>query len=175
MVHGFVMQSGGALLLSSQPGAGTNVELWLPRTIETAHKTDESDSSVIRAASAVSRSLRILLVDDDPLVVAGTIGMLEELGHHAICAAASGEEALAVLRHDGDFDLLLSDYMMPGMTGVQLATQVRELLPSLPVLLASGFAEIDGLATTKWPRLRKPYSLSELSAALALFQPRGTR
>ena len=114
-------------------------------------------------------------MDDDPLVVAGTIGMLEELGHDAIRTAGSGAEALGVLRRDGDFDLLLTDYMMPGMTGAQLATQARALYPSLPVLLASGFAELDGSTGVGWPRLRKPYSLSDLSTALAAFEPARSR
>ncbi len=94
--------------------------------------------------------------------------MLEELGHVTVHAATSGEAALAVLRRDGNFDLLLTDHLMPGMTGLQLATAARALHPSLPILLASGFAELDGLAGAEWPRLRKPYSLSDLSAALAI-------
>ena len=93
--------------------------------------------------------------------------MLEELGHDAVTAAASGEEALAVLRQDGNFDLLLTDHMMPGMSGVQLAARARELHKSLPILIASGFAELDGVAGVEWPRLRKPYSLNDLATALA--------
>jgi CheY-like chemotaxis protein len=71
-----------------------------------------------------------------------------------------------VLRDDGNFDLLLTDYMMPGMSGLQLATQARALHPSLPIMLASGFAEVDELSGAQWPRLRKPYSLRDLAAAL---------
>ena len=166
MVHGFAVQSGGALLLSSRPGQGTTVELWLPRTTEPVRDAEIAGPST-GAVAPVGRSLRILLVDDDPLVVAGTTGMLEELGHDAIHAVASGEEALAVLRRDGNFDLLLTDHMMPGMSGMKLAAQARAMHPSLPILLASGFAEIDGVAVVEWPRLRKPYSLNDLSAALA--------
>ena len=115
-----------------------------------------------------AESLRILLVDDDPLVVEGTASMLEELGHVTVQAATSGEEALAMLRQDGNFDLLLTDHLMPGMTGLQLVTAARALHPTLPILLASGFAELDDLAGSEWPRLRKPYSLSDLSTALAI-------
>ena len=64
-------------------------------------------------------------------------------------------------------DLLLTDYMMPGMSGVQLADRARRLHPSLPIVLSSGFADIDGLVGTDWPRLGKPYGIKELSAALA--------
>lgn len=166
MVHGFAVQSGGALTLSSQPGVGTTVELWLPRTTEPVVQTLSGDVPAVDERGSVAHSLRILLVDDDPLVVAGTTSMLEELGHDAATAVASGEEALAVLRQDGNFDLLLTDHMMPGMTGVQLAKRARELDKSLPILIASGFAELDGLAGLEWPRLRKPYSLGDLAAAL---------
>jgi PAS domain S-box-containing protein len=168
MVHGFVVQSGGALLLSSRPGAGTSVDLWLPRTTEPVREIATGEAAPDGPAAPDARSLRILLVDDDPLVVVGTAGMLEELGHVTVHAVTSGEAALAVLRGDGNFDLLLTDHLMPGMTGLQLATEARALHPSLPILLASGFAELDGLAGAEWPRLRKPYSLSDLSAALAI-------
>ncbi len=166
MVHGFAVQSGGALLLSSEPGVGTTVELWLPRTMEQVRASPADDASAPHASQSGARSLRILLVDDDPLVVAGTTSMLEELGHDAITAAASGEEALAVLRDHGDFDLLLTDHVMPGMTGVQLAACARDLHPALPILIASGFAELDSLAGVQWPRLRKPYSLNDLASAI---------
>jgi PAS domain S-box-containing protein len=167
MVHGFAVQSGGALLISSQVGVGTAVELWLPKTSEPIIQTGAADVLEAAGAAVLGRSLRILLVDDDPLVLAGTIGMLEELGHHAVHAAESGEAALAVLRRGDGFDLLLTDHVMPGMSGVHLATQARELFPDLPVLIASGFAELDASGGVPWPRLRKPYSLSDLSAALA--------
>jgi CheY-like chemotaxis protein len=166
MVHGFAVQSGGAMRLSSQLGLGTIVELWLPRTIEQIRETVAGETAAHPPAGPAARSLRILLVDDDPLVVAGTSSMLEELGHDAITVAASGEDALAVLRDDSDFDLLLTDHMMPGMSGVQLAAQARELHKSLPILIASGFAELDETAGMTWPRLRKPYSLNDLATAL---------
>jgi PAS domain S-box-containing protein len=164
MVHGFAQQSGGALKLSSQSGAGTTAELWLPRTTE---PLPPAAAAVDAAYAPVARSLRILLVDDDPLVLAGTAAMLEELGHDAVHIAASGAEALGVLQRDGAFDLLLTDLMMPGMSGMQLARQARALCPSLPILLASGFAEREEAAGADWPRLRKPYGLADLAAALA--------
>jgi CheY-like chemotaxis protein len=155
------MQSGGALMMSSQPGLGTKVELWLPRTTEGCKVAGEPPAVI----GASARRLRILLVDDDPLVVASTADMLEDLGHGSLCVA-SAEEALAALARE-PFDLLLSDVMMPGMNGVALAKAARALHAELPILLASGFAELDGLAGTDWPRLRKPYDLKDLAAALA--------
>jgi PAS domain S-box-containing protein len=164
MVHGFAQQSGGALTLSSRPGAGTTAELWLPRTTEPVR--DPVAGATMSLPAPVGRSLRILLVDDDPLVLAGTAAMLEELGHDSVHIVASGQDALAVLQRDGAFDLLLTDQMMPGMSGTQLAAQARALQPNLPILLASGFAELDAAAGADWPRLRKPYGLADLSAAL---------
>jgi len=168
MVHGFASQSGGALQLSSRRGEGTIVELWLPRITEP--ETEAGAASTTQAATAVARRLRVLLVDDDPLVAATTTEMLEELGHQAVCVATSGEQALTVLGGDAEFDLLLTDCKMPGMSGMQLARQARALHPSLQILLASGFAELDGLAPAEWPRLRKPYDLHDLSAALAALE-----
>jgi PAS domain S-box-containing protein len=166
MVHGFAAQSGGSLLLRSKPGVGTTVELRLPSTQEPVVEVGDGEV-VVASGMPAGRGLRVLLVDDDPLVVAGTIGMLEELGHHDIHAVASGEEALAALRRDADFDLLLTDHVMPGMSGLKLATQARDLRPELPVVIASGFAELDALTGTPWVRLRKPYGLSDLAATLA--------
>ncbi|HLN10399.1 MAG TPA: ATP-binding protein, partial [Xanthobacteraceae bacterium] len=168
MVHGFAIQSGGALPLSSRPGEGTNVELWLPRTTD----PETEAGAAAQSTTAAARHLRVLLVDDDPLVVAATTGMLEELGHEAVYVAGSGEEALDVLRRDAKFDLLVTDFKMPGMSGMQLAAQARALYPSLQILLASGFA---GLTAAAWPRLRKPYDLRELSAALAALEESSDR
>jgi PAS domain S-box-containing protein len=167
MVHGFAQQSGGAMLLASRPGAGTTVELFLPRTTETV--TEASSAGGPTATEPAARGLRILLVDDDPLVLAGTCGMLEELGHTCALAATSAEEALEALRRGEPFDLLLTDHVMPGMSGVQLATQARALRAELPILLASGFAELHEVQGLEWPRLRKPYTLADLSAAVAAF------
>jgi PAS domain S-box-containing protein len=167
MVHGFALQSGGAIRLSSPPGEGVTAELWLPRTTDTVLEDEADESSLIpRAPASGPSNRRVLLVDDDSLVLAGTTAMFEELGFDTICAAASGDEALDRLRQDSRFDLMLTDYMMPGMSGVQLAGRVRMLYPSLPILLASGFTDINGVIGTDLPRLGKPYGLKDLSAAL---------
>jgi PAS domain S-box-containing protein len=171
MVHGFAEQSGGALLLRSRLGAGTSAELWLPRTTEPVTETAANDPGLIQRpvppVPPVSSKRRVLLVDDDSLVLAGAAALFEELGFDTIAIAVSGEEALDLLHRNGSFDLLLTDYMMPGMSGKQLADGARRLHPSLPIVLSSGFADIDGLVGTDWPRLGKPYGIKELSAALA--------
>ncbi|HEX2940456.1 MAG TPA: response regulator [Rhodopila sp.] len=169
MAHGFALQSGGALWLTSQLGIGTDVEIWLPRTTDTMQP---GAAPAMPQAQAAPRQLRILLVDDDPLVLANAAAMLEELGHDQVYAAASGHEALQALRRNGPFDLLLTDYMMPGMSGAQLATQAQALCADLPVLMASGFAELDAVLETRWQRLRKPYSLKMLADALGSLRAR---
>ena len=92
------------------------------------NETEAGGASIFDVAPPIPRKLRVLLVDDDPLVVASTTGMLEELGHDSIHTAASGDEALAVLRQGGDFDLLLTDYMMPGMSGYNLRHRRRRFV-----------------------------------------------
>jgi PAS domain S-box-containing protein len=168
MVHGFAIQSGGALVLSSRPGAGTRVELWLPRTTEPVATAPNDDVSVMpRTATGVASNRRVLVVDDDALVLAGATAQFEELGFEAIYTATSGEAALHLLGREGRFDLLLTDYMMPGMTGVELASRARALDPDLPIVVASGFADAVGPVGADWLRLGKPYGLKQLSAALS--------
>ena len=142
----------------------------MPRATAVAGGRDATQASTVVASKHRGRPLRILLVDDDLLVVAGATAMLEELGHE-VSSATSGADALTLVGPHGHFDLMLTDYMMPGMSGAQLAAQVRALHPSLPILLASGFAELEGAVETAWPRLPKPFSLGDLSAALAQVTP----
>ena len=106
----------------------------------------------------------LLLVDDDPLVLASTAAMLEDLGHRVV-EAASGAEALDRLRDGAAIDLVITDYAMPGMTGLQLAEALRRLRPGLPVLLATGYAELRGEGTDGLPRLEKPFEQAALARA----------
>jgi PAS domain S-box-containing protein len=166
MVHGFAAQSGGGVQLHSQPGTGTMVELWLPRTQASVTAAGPVPAAAAPSANA-AQELRILLVDDDALVRDSTLAMLDALGCAHVQAVSSGGEALALLQADDRFDLLLTDYMMPGMSGAQLAARARALRPDIAVLLASGFAELDAVQGGRWPRLRKPYTLSDMASALA--------
>ena len=104
----------------------------------------------------------ILVVDDDALINIGTIDMVEDLGHRAL-EAYSAKEALDILAGPEKIDILLTDYGMPGMTGLELAERARELRPNLQVLLASGYAELPDGLSTNFPRLAKPYQQSELA------------
>ena len=162
MVDGLVAQSGGAMRISSTVGAGTAVELWIPVA---EFEMPEEARPKGTAPIADTRSCQVLVVDDDPIVAAGTAAMLEDLGHHAI-EVASAELALAVLGSHPDIDFVITDHAMPGMTGTELAERISRLWPRLPVVLASGYAELPA-DTLGLPRLSKPYRQEELARLLA--------
>jgi PAS domain S-box-containing protein len=166
MVHGLARQSGGGLGLASRPGAGTSVALWLPRAAAAAMAAPGSPAQPPAQSplDAAAPSRRILVVDDDPLVAAGTAMMLEDLGHAPI-VATSAEEALALLAEDRRVDMVLTDHAMPGMTGLELIERLRRDSPDLPVALATGYAEMAaGAGGGRLPRLGKPYRQEELAA-----------
>ena len=167
MVHGLAAQSGGALQLGSQPGAGTTASLWLPLAETTPSAAEEQMPT---AAERPSRHATILVVDDDMLVRLGTACLLEELGH-TVVEAADGPAALEILRERGDIDLLVTDYAMPGMNGVALVLAARERRPGLPALLVTGYAELLASSPIALPRLIKPYREAELAACVAQLLP----
>jgi CheY-like chemotaxis protein len=107
-----------------------------------------------------------MLVDDDPLVLASASAMLEDLGHRVV-EAASGARALELLRAGAAADLVITDYAMPGMTGLQLAEALRRLRPGLPVLLATGYGELRGDTAAGLARLPKPFGQDSLARAIA--------
>jgi signal transduction histidine kinase len=164
MIHGLAVQLNGALILASEPGRGTVAELWLPAT--SARKQPEAAKKVAPAQTEVTTPMRILIVDDDPLVAMGTADMLEDLGHEVI-SAHSGAHALDIFQNGATVDLLITDFSMPNMTGVQLAKAIRELRPELPILLATGYAELPSSAELELPRISKPYVQAHLADALA--------
>jgi len=160
MVHGLTSQLGGALKISSDVGVGTTVELWLPQASQEAAIIPENPRSMDEPASRG----RALLVDDEHLVRMSTADMLTDLGYD-VTEVASAEEALECIRRETAYDLLVTDHMMPGMTGVDLARVVRTERPNLPILVVSGYAEGDGLGPDL-PRLTKPFRADELAASL---------
>ncbi|HEY2011310.1 MAG TPA: PAS domain S-box protein [Rhizomicrobium sp.] len=163
MVHGMTEQMGGRLLLSSTLGQGTVAEIWLPAVAE-AVQTRRAES-LSREPAPASSSLKVLAVDDDRLVLFNTTAMLEDLGH-SVMEAVSGEEALELLR-EHHFDLVITDQSMPRMTGIQLWDAIRAQWPDLPVILATGYAEIPGGTQLNAPRLSKPFSERDLAKAVA--------
>jgi PAS domain S-box-containing protein len=160
MVEGLAAQLGGALAIQSKPGVGTHIDLWLPATQAPA-SSGEQAAAVQRSASAGTA----MLVDDEDLVRASTAEMLADLGY-AVVEAASGEEALRLVENGLSFDVVLTDHLMPGMRGTDLARTLRERFPECQVLIISGYAEVEGVATDL-PRLSKPFRQTELAAALA--------
>lgn len=164
MVHGLAVQLNGMLRLTSAPGRGTTAELWLPAA-EVAADSDKVRPAEPAAPERAAPST-ILVVDDDVLVAMSTVDMLEDLGHRVI-EANSGPTALAVLRNGEPIDLLMTDQAMPGMTGIELAKAARELRPDLPILLATGYAELPKGTDLNLPRLSKPYQQDQLAEQLA--------
>jgi signal transduction histidine kinase/ActR/RegA family two-component response regulator len=162
MVHGLAAQSGGALRLTSRPGAGTTAELWLPR----AEAMPARAAAAPRQAPQVPRSCTVLLVDDDALISMATCEMLKDLGHRVV-EAHSGSKALDILRAGTAVDLVVSDEAMPNMRGTQLAAAIRAAWPDLPIILATGYAELPKGSELQLPLLRKPYSQQDLAAAIA--------
>ena len=160
MVHGLAVQLGGTLRLSSTVGKGTTATLMLP--VSTVAPEVEAPAPVTQS---VKRSAVILFVDDDPLIAMSTMEMLEDLGHRVI-GANSGLHALDILRSEQPIDLMMTDHVMPGMTGIELAAATREVRPSLPILLATGYAELPDGAQLDLPRLAKPYHQDQLRERL---------
>jgi CheY-like chemotaxis protein len=163
MVHGLAAQSGGALILSSTPGVGTRAELWLPVADEKAIATEQAYVEAIPAA----RPATVLLVDDEELVRIGTAEMLVDLGY-SVVQASSGVEALGILRSSSvEIDLLVSDYLMPGMNGADVAREARKVRPNLPVLLVTGYTNLTQGPGADLPRLAKPFRQAELASRIA--------
>lgn len=162
MVQGFTAQSGGAMRIKSETGKGTKVTLWLPRANESL-KASNTKTEVSQPAEA--RSLRVLLVDDDILVSMGAADMLLDLGH-SVTEADSGARALKFLEADSSFDVVVTDYAMPGMNGFELAQRIKESNPKLPIVLATGYAELPADRSIEFGHLSKPYTAKDLAAAL---------
>lgn len=169
MVRGLTEQSGGTVMLESEVGKGTTITLWLPEA--------QHDATIIAAAPpemttepSAPRALKVLVVDDDFLVAMNTSAMLEDLGHEVV-EVHSGPMALEELRADG-FDLMITDQAMPQMTGIQLIDAARQSHPSMPVILATGYAELPAGADPSIPRLSKPFFQADLEKALTQIGPR---
>lgn len=165
MVHGMAGQLGGKLVINSEKGKGTNVIVWLPVAIREPEPTRTLHTDTI---VDISGPLTILAVDDDPLVLTNTSAMLEELGHSVI-EASSGPQALELLC-ERSVDLVITDHAMPGITGMQLVEIVRAERPELPIVLATGYAELPqrGKIPTSVSRLAKPFGETALAEAITL-------
>ena len=164
MVDGLAAQSGGQLLISSTPNVGTTLELLLP----IANSTSIPSPGPVQSAEPPPNvaSCKVLVVDDDVLVMTGTSAMIEDLGHTPI-EAHSAAEALAKLASGLQVDVVMTDHAMPGMTGLQLAECIQKQYAGLPIILATGYAELPGEpAQLGLLRLAKPCSQYEIAIAI---------
>jgi PAS domain S-box-containing protein len=160
-IHGFAAQSGGRAEISSTPGEGTMLSLFLPRARTAPVAAVAAETGLARGGGAT-----LLLVEDNDQVRAFAEGLLAELDYQVV-AAIAGEQALALLG-SRRFDILFTDVLMPGMSGIELADRARAIDPELPVLLASGYsAEIVSGRARDYQTLAKPYGVASLSVALA--------
>jgi PAS domain S-box-containing protein len=165
MVHGLAEQSGGTLDIQSAPGEGTTIRVWLPVATINEDGARIFHRETPPEPEPATRSLHILAVDDDPLVLLNTAAMLEELGH-VVHQTESGRQALEILAAQ-PVDLLVTDYAMPRMNGAELADAARAIRPGLAVLIATGFAELAPGEHAALPRIAKPFTQAELGRAIA--------
>ena len=166
MVYGFTKQSNGSFRIDSELGKGTTAELWLPRA--PAKTRSNSPSPPKRQRKTSVRKLQILLVDDHEQVRSTTAALLEELGHRVV-EAGNGADALQALQSAGcNFDLLISDYAMPQLSGTDFLRESRKLCPGVPALIITGYAQSDAISDR--PEgiqiLLKPFTESALEAAI---------
>ena len=159
-IHGFAAQAGGRAELHSTEGAGTIVSILLP-------KSDKALTAIADEAGAATlpEDVCVLLVEDNVQVRSFAEDLLKDLGCEVL-SAESADRALAILA-DAKPDLVLTDIVMPGMSGIELAAEIGRLRPGLPVVLATGYSEQAARGNERLPIVLKPYSASDLSAALA--------
>jgi len=115
---------------------------------------------------STTRAATILVVDDDALIAMNMVDILSDLGHSVI-EAYSGRQALEILKSGAPVDAIITDYAMPGMSGIELGRQARTLRPGLPVMVASGYADLPEAAEDAFPRLEKPFDERRLAESLA--------
>jgi CheY-like chemotaxis protein len=161
-VYGFAKQSGGEIEVESEQGRGTRFTLYLPDA--------PGGSAPEQPAESKDRDVpvggRVLVVEDNEEVGQFAEQVLGELGFEARLVS-SADEALTVLADDSGYDLVFSDVVMPGADGIELAREIRERWPTLPVVLTSGYSHVlASRAEHAFPLLHKPYSLESLAAVI---------
>jgi PAS domain S-box-containing protein len=161
MVYGLAQQSGGTVTITSAPGQGTRVDLYLARsaTASTQATADADDTGTS------IRKAHILLVDDDAEVRSVTAAYLVEMGH-SVTEASSGEAALRIIGDRPQVDLLVADFAMPEMTGLELSVRAKNTLPNLRTLLVTGYADPEKVPEG-YPVLNKPFGRKDLAAQVS--------
>ena len=167
-IFGFAQESGGAVTLDSKVGKGTTVSLYLPRSTEAGVQGMAASTSMDGEPEAPAAGTEILVVEDDPRVSRATVGALEEIGYRPI-PCASGREALELLEREPNIQLIITDVMMPEMTGPELIREAKRLYPWIATLFVTGYVgeagEADALSGHDL--LRKPFTVSALGEAVA--------
>jgi CheY-like chemotaxis protein len=170
-VYGFAQQSGGRVTIASEVGAGTTVTLLIPRSLHepvaASGAAGTSDAAVARPRA--ERRGNLLLVEDDREVAALTRELLGSLGF-TVTHVASAEAALGALADARPVDIVMSDIMMPGgVSGLQLAREIRRRRPGTPVILCTGYVEAAaGMKDGEFELLIKPFGVEALAAALGI-------
>ncbi|MFL5003533.1 MAG: MHYT domain-containing protein [Xanthobacteraceae bacterium] len=167
IVHGLAEQSGGRLVLKSKRGEGTSAAIWLPVSgLDLRRQAQATAPPTGIGSERASRRFSVLVVDDDDLVLTLAAEMLSDLGHTAL-QAQSGEAALALLHEGRKVDVVVTDQVMPGMTGVELSAQIKSKWPHISIILASGYAELAARPDPALLKLSKPFSQAMQARALA--------
>jgi PAS domain S-box-containing protein len=174
MVYGFAHQSGGAIQIDSEEGEGTTVAIWLPRA--PARQAPDAEPPVAAPEAADGgRPLRILLVDDHDAVRETTAGMLCDMGHQ-VETAADGPGLLSKLSAaPADYDLIITDYAMPLLSGAEVLKQAREIRPGIPGIIISGYADSRSIARPAHESvvLTKPFTLDQMKRAIGAVSANG--
>ncbi len=158
-IHGFAAQAGGRAEIRSEAGQGTTINMILPRTDKEVATAAEGESM-----SSLPEGLCVLLVEDNPQVREFAEGLLADLGCEVV-ASENGEEALERIASNG-IDLVLTDVVMPGMSGVELARRIRQKHADVPVLLATGYSDEIVKRGSEFAVLAKPFGAADLSKAM---------
>ena len=165
-IFGFAHQSGGEVGIDSELGRGTTVSIYLPRTQATAANVRMHPAAQRQEADVTVPGARILLVEDDPRVRTATVGALEDLGYDPV-SCSSGAEAMRLFVAE-EFDLVISDVVMPEMNGPELIRELRARCPDIAVLFVTGFVgDGDSDEMVGSELLRKPFTVAALAAAVA--------
>jgi len=160
-IHGYAIQSGGSADIKSEIGKGTVVEIWLPRTERERPREAAPEVKIL-----VPKGLKVLLVEDSEHVRYFALQLLNDLGCDVV-EASSGEEALELMKQP-NINLVFSDIVMPGISGLDLAKAVKNIHPNIPVLLASGYSSKQFIPKDQreFPILKKPYKLETLAESI---------
>jgi PAS domain S-box-containing protein len=159
-VVGFAKQSGGGIGIETRVGKGTLVRVFLPRS--NGARVDHDHFPITSLGSATEETTTILVVDDDAAVLKTTVRLLDALGY-SVVSALTGEEAIRLIGSHSEIDLILADYAMPAMSGIELAKMIETTRPALPVILVTGYGNRDVIPDFMETRiLQKPYTEDEL-------------